>query len=141
VLAGNIPLPPSQPASVTDKLTGEPIYECVIPREEMSSSPPPLPAPPQKLISRSPVSTRMSPLPQSRPTSRSSSTGVQTWRDDEKDQRRRFRVERKLQELEEDQEAPRVPATVDDSYHDIVEFAHNYFNSHERSPEGMIFIN
>lgn len=46
-------------------------------------------------------------------------------------------MERKLQELEEDQEETRALA-VDETYHDIVEFAHNYFNSHERSPEGTI---
>lgn len=27
-----------------------------------------------------------------------------------------------------------------DNYHDILEFAENYFNSHERSPEGTKFI-
>ena len=51
----------------------------------------------------------------------------------EREQRRKFRVERKLQELEEKKE----PAEGD-NYHDIVEFAQNYFNSHERSPEGTI---
>lgn len=45
-------------------------------------------------------------------------------------------MERKLQELEEDQEGTRALA-LDDTYHDIVEFAHNFFNSHERSPEGL----
>lgn len=51
----------------------------------------------------------------------------------EKEQRRKFRVERKLQELEEKKEVPES-----EMYHDIVEFATNYFNNHERSPEGTI---
>ncbi|XP_011312427.1 myosin-VIIa isoform X2 [Fopius arisanus] len=52
----------------------------------------------------------------------------------EREQRRKFRVERKLQELEEKKE----PVENEVLYHDIVEFAQNYFNSHERSPEGTI---
>ncbi|KAK1133011.1 hypothetical protein K0M31_014375 [Melipona bicolor] len=51
----------------------------------------------------------------------------------EREQRRKCRVERKLQELEDKKE---VDNEV--TYHDIVEFAQNYFNSHERSPEGTI---
>ncbi|XP_076666886.1 unconventional myosin 81F isoform X2 [Andrena cerasifolii] len=51
----------------------------------------------------------------------------------EREQRRKCRVERKLQELE-DKKEPDNEVT----YHDIVEFAQNYFNSHERSPEGTI---
>jgi hypothetical protein len=27
---------------------------------------------------------------------------------------------------------------LQDNYHDILEFAENYFNAHERSPEGML---
>lgn len=83
-----------------------------------------------------------SPQCNSRPSSRASSTGVQTWRnhreeDPEKEQRRKFRVEKKLQELEEEgKEKEKASHDIDDTYHDIVEFAHNFFNSHERSPEG-----
>ncbi|XP_043463659.1 myosin-I heavy chain isoform X2 [Leptopilina heterotoma] len=51
----------------------------------------------------------------------------------EREQRRKFRVERKLQELEDKKEIPES-----ENYHDIMEFAQNYFNSHERSPEGTI---
>lgn len=29
---------------------------------------------------------------------------------------------------------------LQDNYHDILEFAENYFNAHERSPEGIITI-
>jgi len=47
-------------------------------------------------------------------------------------------VEKKLQELEELQDKEAATAALDDTYHDIVEFAHNYFNSHERSPEGKL---
>jgi hypothetical protein len=56
----------------------------------------------------------------------------------EREQRRKFRVEKKLQELEEPQDKEAATAALDDTYHDIVEFAHNYFNSHERSPEGKL---
>lgn len=51
----------------------------------------------------------------------------------EREQRRKCRVERKLQELEDKKEQD-----IEATYHDIVEFAQNYFNSHERSPEGTI---
>lgn len=51
----------------------------------------------------------------------------------EREQRRKCRVERKLQELEDKKEQE-----PEATYHDIVEFAQNYFNSHERSPEGTI---
>ncbi|KAF7991609.1 hypothetical protein HCN44_008980 [Aphidius gifuensis] len=52
----------------------------------------------------------------------------------EREQRRKTRVEKKLQELEDKKESiePEI------LYHDIVEFAQNYFNSHEKSPEGTI---
>jgi hypothetical protein len=43
--------------------------------------------------------------------------------------------------LEELQDKEAAAAALDDTYHDIVEFAHNYFNSHERSPEGMSISN
>ncbi|XP_074104086.1 unconventional myosin 81F isoform X2 [Cotesia typhae] len=58
----------------------------------------------------------------------------QTQQPVEREQRRKFRVERKLMELEEKKE----PVENEVTYHDIVEFAQNYFNSHERSPEGTI---
>ena len=58
----------------------------------------------------------------------------------ERDQRRRFRVERKIQELEETSTVAHVRSALDDPYHDIVEFAQSYFNAHERSPEGMISL-
>lgn len=55
--------------------------------------------------------------------------------DTERDQRRKFRVEKKLQEMENIQEKTNVDP-LHDNYHDILEFAENYFNAHERSPEG-----
>ncbi|EEB16327.1 myosin, putative [Pediculus humanus corporis] len=142
-----------------EKSGNEPIYESVIPRDESNSSPPPLPTPPQKIRPKSPsvdhvqrnsLERSTSPRPRppgspqchSRPNSRSSSGVPQNWKthreeDLEKEQRRKFRVEKKLQELEED-DKERVANDVDDSYHDIVEFAQNFFNAHERSPEGTI---
>lgn len=62
--------------------------------------------------------------------------------EEEREARRKFRVERKLQEMQHDQENVLDNTDV---HHDIVEFAHNYFNNHERSPEGIqnyfIFFN
>lgn len=40
-----------------------------------------------------------------------------------------------MQEFNETKEQEKQ---VEDTYHDIVEFAQNYFNNHERSPEGTI---
>ncbi|KAF7267243.1 hypothetical protein GWI33_019512 [Rhynchophorus ferrugineus] len=146
-----------------EKSKDEPIYESVLPREEplplpVCVSPPPLPIPPSKL-SESPRPT---------PTvSRSSSSVSQTWKHNnhevpiqqlyqngqpnnqqyqqqieklqqtnnvEREQRRKFRVEKKLQELNENNEKE----TTDDLHYDMVEFANQHFNAHERSPEGTI---
>lgn len=53
----------------------------------------------------------------------------------EREQRRKFRVERKLQEMTDTSEKEN---RAEEIYHDMVEFAQNYFNAHERSPEGTI---
>lgn len=45
-------------------------------------------------------------------------------------------MEKKLQEMENIQEKLNVEP-LNDNYHDILEFAENYFNAHERSPEGL----
>jgi len=85
------PPPPfnQQPAKAND----EPIYEAVLPRDEDNVSPPPLPTPPHKLIrAKSPVAIEsvnrsispaataaaaaLSSPRQSRPSSRTSGTGV-----------------------------------------------------------------
>lgn len=52
----------------------------------------------------------------------------------EREQRRKFRVEKKLQELETTEKEN----GTEEIYYDMVEFAQNYFNAHERSPEGTI---
>lgn len=119
----------------------EPIYESVLPREETNCvSPPPLPAPP-KIIATSAERIVESPR-NSRPSSRSSSNDMQTWRNNrnleeeiEREQRRKYRIEKKLQEFKETKE---LEKTVEEAYHDILEFAENYFNQHERSPEGTL---
>ena len=67
----------------------------------------------------------------------------QTWRYNheqeannvEREQRRKCRVEKKLQELTETSEKD---SSNEETYHDMIEFAENYFNAHERSPEGTI---
>ncbi|KAF5280393.1 hypothetical protein FQR65_LT03202 [Abscondita terminalis] len=135
------PPPPPPPVSSPETVVvpektdiSEPIYEAVLPRDDVTCvSPPPLPAPP-KLPAESP---RHSP-----PVSRSSSTGPHSWRyqeqeqnNPEREQRRKHRVEKKLQELNDIREKE---STVEETYHDMVEFAQNYFNSHERSPEGTL---
>ncbi|KAB0803532.1 hypothetical protein PPYR_00502 [Photinus pyralis] len=129
------PPPPSTEVPIVQEKTdvSEPIYEAVLPRDDATCvSPPPLPAPP-KLPVESPK--------QSPPVSRCSSTGPQSWRyqeqeaNPEREQRRKHRVEKKLQELNDIREKEN---TTEDTYHDMVEFAQNYFNAHERSPEGTI---
>lgn len=57
--------------------------------------------------------------------------------DPEREQRRKYRVEKKLQEMEEHKERNLDP--LQDAYHDIVEYAQKHFNSHERTPEGRSF--
>ncbi|XP_022913849.2 unconventional myosin-VIIa [Onthophagus taurus] len=134
----NLPPPPPElitpPSEAEKDKSNEPIYEAVLPRDEPPCvSPPPLPAPPRLL----PESPKLSP-----PVSRSSSAVPSTWRysqeqeinGGEREQRRKFRVEKKLQELNENQDKE----NVEDTYHDMLEFAETYFNGHERSPEGTI---
>lgn len=72
----------------------------------------------------------------SRPSSRTSSTGGHPY---EREQRRKHRVEKKLQEMQTDQfDREKDQFHREDAYHDILEFAENFFNTHERSPEGTI---
>lgn len=72
----------------------------------------------------------------SRPSSRTSSTGGHPM---EREQRRKYRVEKKLQEMQQSDNVEREKEhTREELYHDILEFAENYFNTHERSPEGTI---
>lgn len=72
----------------------------------------------------------------SRPSSRTSSTGGHPF---EREQRRKHRVEKKLQEMQSDQfDREKDQFNREDAYHDILEFAENFFNTHERSPEGTI---
>lgn len=72
----------------------------------------------------------------SRPSSRTSSTGGHPF---EREQRRKHRVEKKLQEMQSDHiDREKEQHQRDDVHHDILEFAENYFNTHERSPEGTI---
>lgn len=74
----------------------------------------------------------------SRPSSRASSTG-QSHPFAEREQRRKHRVEKKLQEMQQIDVSERERDAVrDDMYYDILEFAENHFNTHERSPEGTI---
>lgn len=132
--------PPPPPVIIpedvpVDKSTNEPIYEAVLPRDEPPCvSPPPLPAPP-RLPSDSPH--------HSPPVSRCNSAGPPAWRYNqeqealnvEREARRKFRVDKKLQELSESQEEK---TTSEEVLHDMLEFAENFYNAHERSPEGTI---
>lgn len=57
----------------------------------------------------------------------------------EREQRRKHRVEKKLQEMQQIDVSERErEALRDDIYFDILEFAENHFNTHERTPEGTI---
>uniref|UniRef100_A0A182IIZ7 Myosin motor domain-containing protein n=1 Tax=Anopheles atroparvus TaxID=41427 RepID=A0A182IIZ7_ANOAO len=74
----------------------------------------------------------------SRPSSRASSTGG-GHPFAEREQRRKYRVEKKLQEMQQLDITEREKELLrDDVYYDILEFAESYYNTHERSPEGTI---
>ncbi|EFA06086.2 hypothetical protein TcasGA2_TC008923 [Tribolium castaneum] len=128
--------PPESPQQEVKETNNEPIYEAVLPREDTTCvSPPPLPAPP-RLPSESPKA--------SPPVSRPNSAIPPAWRynnheqeanNAEREQRRKCRVEKKLQELTETSEKE---SSAEETYHDMIEFAESYFNAHERSPEGTI---
>lgn len=63
-----------------------------------------------------------------------------TREDAKRAERRKQRVERKLNELE-GAEAAREGAReagAENGHFDMIEFAENYFNNHEKSPEGEI---
>ncbi|XP_035780408.1 myosin-I heavy chain-like isoform X3 [Anopheles albimanus] len=77
---------------------------------------------------------------QSRPSSRASSTGGASHPyAAEREQRRKYRVEKKLQEMQQLDITEREKELLrDDVYYDILEFAESYYNTHERSPEGTI---
>ncbi|XP_044265761.1 myosin-I heavy chain [Tribolium madens] len=128
--------PPESPQQEVKETNNEPIYEAVLPREDTTCvSPPPLPAPPRL----PPDSPKASP-----PVSRPNSAIPPVWRynnheqevnNAEREQRRKCRVEKKLQELTETSEKE---SSAEETYHDMIEFAESYFNAHERSPEGTI---
>lgn len=111
----------------------------------------------QTIRSASPIQrTTMGPMSpsspkHSRPSSRASSTGTGGGGGvaataattlhpfAEREQRRKHRVEKKLQEMHQIDVTERErDALRDDVYFDILEFAENHFNTHERSPEGTI---
>lgn len=56
----------------------------------------------------------------------------------ERAERRKYRVEKKLQEMQTDVTERERETVRDDTYFDILEFAENNFNTHERTPEGTI---
>lgn len=53
----------------------------------------------------------------------------------EKEQRRRVRVEKKLQEMVVEKQE-KIVEQSEEIHHDIVEFAQKYFNSHEKCLDG-----
>lgn len=82
----------------------------------------------------------------SRPSSRTSSAGYgvnnsanQYGFSTERAERRKHRVEKKLQEMQQIDVTDRErEALRDDVFFDLLEFAENNFNAHERTPEGTI---
>lgn len=75
----------------------------------------------------------------SRPSSRTSSIGSHHHLPNEREQRRKFRIEKKLQEMQQiDLTEKENEVVKEDVFFDILEFADNYFNNHERTPEGSI---
>lgn len=97
---------------------------------------------------RNAVSHSMSPSSpkHSRPNSRASVTANPTTNQPnhfgfstERAERRKHRVEKKLQEMQQTDVSEREREAIrDDVYYDILEFAENNFNTHERTPEGTI---
>lgn len=55
---------------------------------------------------------------------------------EQRELRRKHRVEKKLQEMQHQTDVSEGPR--DDIYFDILEFAENNFNTHDRTPEGTI---
>lgn len=152
-----LPPPPQIPPTIKSQPV-EPIYEAVIPRDTLPPLneviEPPIMENGHKLRPKSPAVTNIrssSPVQRSsggpmspsspkhsRPSSRASSTGT-GHPFAEREQRRKYRVEKKLQEMHQsDITEKERDALRDDIYHDILEFAESYFNNHERSPEGTI---
>lgn len=75
----------------------------------------------------------------SRPNSRTSSIGSHNHLPNEREQRRKFRIEKKLQEMQQiDLTEKENEVVKEEVLFDILEFAENHFNNHERSPEGSI---
>lgn len=87
----------------------------------------------------------------SRPSSRASSGGYGVGQNgvnnsanhygfsNERAERRKHRVEKKLQEMQQiDVNERELEALRVDVYSDLLEFAENSFNTHERTPEGTI---
>lgn len=161
-----LPTPPKPKPTVVRKPNDEPIYEAVIHLKELPPVPEineaitqPLnhhglessghklrPKSPAVIRSASPIQ-RLSGGPMSpsspkhsRPNSRGSSTGpISQHQFGEREQRRKYRVEKKLQEMQQTDITEREKEHIrDDIYFDILEFAESYYNTHERSPEGTI---
>ncbi|KAH8275039.1 hypothetical protein KR018_000045, partial [Drosophila ironensis] len=57
--------------------------------------------------------------------------------DTEREQRRKLRVDKKLQELNNHEDVQK-DICIDDSFYDIAEYAENYFNTHELSSDGTL---
>ncbi|RXG53095.1 Myosin-I heavy chain [Armadillidium vulgare] len=129
----------------------------------VSGPPPegPPPAPPEEevsarrssrghLFSHQPVDTPAKPLPEpivaegrnrertrsSMVSSPASERGERSKDDALRAERRKQRVERKLNELEDAE--TKVPRKDGELHFDMIEFAEKYFNNHEKSPEGTI---
>ncbi|KAK2710152.1 myosin-I heavy chain-like isoform X3 [Artemia franciscana] len=113
----------------------EPIYESVKPRiyenheerirRESGNLPPGAKSPRVQKLSESRGDSYVPPMSPAR-SDRSDSESA------DRKARRRLRVEKRLQELEEEEQPD------ENVYYDFIEFAERYFNNHERSPEGTI---
>lgn len=160
-------IPPANKVNKVNRLE-EPIYEAVIPRQELSVVHE-IPEPPShehKLRPKSPaVQAMRSSSPQQqrnsahalapsspkqiRPNSRAANPVVnlnqingqpnQFANGFERAERRKHRVEKKLQEMQQTDVTERERDGLrDDVYSDFLEFAESHFNTHERTPEGTI---
>lgn len=164
--------PPQVPVPVKPnkvQRSEEPIYEAVIPRQELSVVPE-IPEPPphdhklrpkspavQAIRSNGPQQPRNGPhvmAPSSpkhnRPIVRAQNIPINVNQingqqnqfangfSTERAERRKHRVEKKLQEMQTDVNERERDGLRDETYSDFLEFAENHFNTHERSPEGTI---
>ncbi|CAB4060937.1 unnamed protein product [Lepeophtheirus salmonis] len=124
------------------------------PPESRTPSPPPLPPPASShpMVNYKPSlpepegppppppSTRKIGLKKNKERSEYGFSEKETTKQEERELRKMERVRRELERIEENGGFRQCPDNKHDEeeYHDLLEFAENYFNDHEKSPQGTI---